>query len=286
MSNFAKLQELLKKKKASLKTAGKTIKPKAGKNRYVILPPWRGGDDMQFWHDFGAHYIKDEADQLQAVYVCASDTFGKPCTICNGLAEAQRTVGVSNPEVAELIKKAKSGMSYLVNVLALDTDTPDDPQVLSLGKNAFGQLVTLMEEWGEQVFDPSNPLIVTIERTGTTVNDTRYTVQPSPQKHSFKKKVTPINLDEFVAQENEEAERKALLAIRSVAGLSSAPRLAAPSKAAPAKAAADAEFEDVPDFPSGAPVATPTAAASKAVASDPALTDDIDDLLSDLQTGT
>lgn len=281
MSNFAKLQELLKKKKASLKTAGRTIKPKPGKSTYVLLPSWRGGDEVQFWHDFGQHYVKDEADQLQAVYICASETFGRPCAVCDGLAEAQRTVGIANPDIANIIKGAKAGVTYLVNVLALDSDTPDEVQVLALGKSAFGQLVTNVEEWGEHLFDPTNPQIVTIERTGTTVTDTRYTVGVSPKRHTFKRKVTPINLDEFVAQENDDAERKVLLAIRSVSGMTGAPRLGGPAKSkdVPATAPVSDGFEDVPDF--ATTTATPTATAAKTA---PSMTADIDELLGDLET--
>lgn len=245
-SNFSKLQEIIRKKKAALKTAGRTIKPKAGKNNYVVLGSWKGAGE-EFFHDFGSHYIKDEAGQLQAVYICTAETFGKSCAICNGLAEAQRTVGVVNPQVAELVKEARAGKQYLVNVLAIDSDTPDVPQVLALGKTAFDMLLSTMEDWNEEIFDPTNPQIVVIERTGTTVIDTRYTCNVSPKRHTFKREAKPINLEEFVAQESDEMERKTLLAVRAMAGIgsSTAPRLTA-KKDRPSMV--PDEFEDIPEL--------------------------------------
>lgn len=278
MSNFTKLQEIIRKKKAALKTAGRTIKAKAGKNNFVILPSWKG-EGEEFFHDFGSHYIKDEAGALQAVYICTAETFGKPCAICNGLAEAQRTVGIANPQVAELVKEARAGKQYLVNVLALDSDTPDVPQVLALGKTAFDMLLTTFEEWGDEIFGATNPQIVIIERTGTTVMDTRYTCGVSAKRHTYKREAKPINLEEFVAQESDEMERKTLLAVRTMAGInggSSAPRLTG-NKDRPSSRVPD-EFEDVRELgaktKSAAPWETQPSKASEGL-----LSEDIDSML-------
>lgn len=271
--DYAAIKAKLAQTKAGLKKAGTTIKPKQGKNEYVLAGPWN--DQGDWHHNFGTHFIKDETDTLQAVYICADRTHGQPCTICKTMAEAQRTVGASNPEVSELIKKSYAAQQYLVSVLELNGSTPDTPQVLQLGKKAFEQLVTLVENWTEQVFDPQNPQVIIIERSGTTQNDTTYTVQVSPRRQTLKKPLEPINLGDFVKQESEAAEKKALNAMRQIGGLSGAPRLAAPRRAdTPSKV--DEQFEDVPDLS----VKTPAAAKS----ADPVLTDDIDALLSDMNT--
>lgn len=290
MTNLAAIQELLKKKKAALKGAGKTIKPKQGKNNYVILAPWRGGGDGQFWHDFAVHFVKDAADQLQSAYVCVNETLGKPCAICDSLAAAQATVGAANPEVAELLKKAKAGTSYLVNVLALDSDTPDVPQVLALGKSAFDNLLTVMEEWGDQISDAASPQVVCIERTGTTMTDTRYTVQATSKRHTYKTKVEPIDLDKFVAQESEEGERKALYALRNItkAGpvttrLPGKPSGDAPQLANAAKAGVPTGVLD-DDIPDSVTMAPATAAAAPAAAPI-SHTADIDAMLAELEAG-
>lgn len=286
MTDFAAIRAKLAKTKAGLKKAGTTISPKQGKNRYVILPPFNNDGDWH--HNFGSHFIKDEADQLQAVYICNDRTHGDTCVVCNAMAEAQRTVGAHDPKVAETIKKAYAAQRFLVGVLALDSDQPDTPQVLQIGKKAFEQLVTLVEGWAEQVFDPANPQIIVIERSGTTQMDTSYTVQPAPNRHALKKALTPIDLADFVKQESEAAEKKAVLALKSIAG--TAPRLAAPgaSKDAPklanGKPAAD-EFEDVPSFPaaSAASKDVPAAVSNPTPAGAPSLDEDIDALLAGMK---
>lgn len=266
-SNFEQLQALLKQKKAALKGAGRTITPKPGKTTYVLLPPWRKNDPT-FWHDFGQHYIKDESGKAQAVYICTHDTFGTPCAVCDGLSEAQRTIGVSNPAAAKMIKEARSAQKYLIGVLALDSDNPDEPQVLAVGKKAFDQILSTTIEWGQQLFDPTNPQILQIERTGTSQLDTVYTVTITPRKHTFKKPVQPINLDEFVQQENEEAKKKTLLTMNS---LFSRVAKGAPALAAPANSVAADKFEDVPN--------TFTASANNSALN---LSTDIDALMADL----
>lgn len=273
--NLEAIRAKLAKTKASLKRAGSTIKPKQGKSRYVILPPYK--DDGSWHHNYGQHFIKDAADQLQAIYICSDRTNSEPCPICDTMAEAQRTVGVSDPAVAELIKKQYARQEFLIGVLALDTDTPDDPQVLQVGKTVFDQLVTLVESWAEQVFDPTNPQIIVIERTGTGIQDTKYTAQPAPNRHTYKKAVKSIDLDEFVKQESEQAEKKALLSLRAVAGLSGAPRL---GNSKPAdKPTVEDEFQDVPDSVTMRSAPAPAPAAAPAQQSKPALDESLDSLL-------
>ena len=233
-----KLMELMKQKKAALKQKSKTLKPNPGANRYIILPGWRKGEEHIFQHEFGQHFIKDEAGDLKAVYPCMDATFGKPCPVCDGIAKAIRMA--SDPDVVEKLEEAACGgkkQTYLVNVLALDSDDVATPQILELKKSAFGQLVEIVEEWFEGVFDPENPQIVIVNRDGKGLN-TKYTVQISNKRSAMPKgALSKINnLDEYVAQENEESQRRALGVINSVAGLLPAgegkdrPRTSAPEE--------------------------------------------------------
>lgn len=281
--DLAAMKAKLAQTKAGLKRAGTTIKPKPGKNFYVILPPWTMEGDYagQWHHNFGTHFIKDEAGQLQATYICVNRTHDEACEICNTMAEAQRTVGAANPQVAALIKQAYAAQQFLVGVLPLNGENPDTPQVLSLGRMAFEPLCSNVDDWMESIFDPTSPQIVCIERTGTTQNDTRYTVSVQPTKHTFKKPVTPINLAEFVKQESEAMQKKAVLALRSVAGASGAARLAAPSKS-PNVPSTVAEFDDVPDFKTVTPPTAPQSAATPEAAGTPSLTEDLDAMLASL----
>jgi hypothetical protein len=259
--DFSALKNLTQQKKAALKPKEKTIKPVAGTNRFVILQGWRKGEEHVWFHEFGQHYIKDAAGQIQAVYPCADKTYGTPCAVCAGIAQAQSHA--TEDAVINMLKEAGSKQGFVLNVLALDTDTPNEPQVLEVGKGIFSDLNSLMEDWAEALLDDSEPQIVVIERTGKGLN-TRYSVNVSPKKIAMPKGAMEKrrNLDEFVAQESEEQERRALGAIRTVSGLLPAPA------ARPASVAATGEAE------AGRVVESARASAS--------LESDLDDLLADI----
>lgn len=268
-----KLMELMKNKKQALKQKAKTLKPNPGANRYILLPGWRKGEEHIWFHDFGQHYVKNAAGEIQAVYVCADKTYGNPCPICEGLSKAIKMT--SDDETVALLKEAASGQSYLMNVLALDADDNATPQILEVRKSVFGQFVDLIEEWGAAMFDPEAPQIVTVNREGKGLN-TKYTVQISPKKHTLPKGVMSKlnNLDDYVRQENEEQQRRALGAINAVAGM------LPPAKDEPATSTSaladdsDAELRDLET--------KREAAVSKPSAADIALDDELDDLLGGL----
>jgi len=260
----AKLLELMKQKKAALKSKDKTIKPQPGANRYVLLPGWRKGEEHVWYHEFGQHYIKNAAGEIQAVYPCNEAIYGKPCPICDGLNRAQHAA--SDDETIELLKQAKAGRSYLMNVLALDSEDPKTPQILEVRTTVFGGLVDAVEEWAASIFDPEGAQIITINTEGKGLN-TKYSVQVSPKKVAVPKdSLTKLhNLDEYVQMESEEQKRKALSAINNVAGILGSDR---PTTSRPALAH-DELVEDAP---------APAAARKPA----PAMTDELDDLLGDL----
>lgn len=268
----SKLLALMKDKKAALKQKAKTLKPNPGANRYVLLPGWRKGEEHVWFHDFGQHYIKNGAGEIQAVYPCLDKTYGNPCPICEGLAKAMRSAG--DDETQALLKEAAAGQSYLFNVLALDTTEANTPQILEVRKTVFTQVVDLMEEWGAGVFDPSEPQIITINRDGKGLN-TKYSVQISAKKHPLPAGVFAKlnNLDDYVKQENEEQQRRALTAINSVAGLLPPPQ---PSADVPRTSAS------VVGADADATAARRTAATSKPTSAEVALDAELDDLLGDL----
>lgn len=265
----AKLLELMKNKKAALKTKDKTVKPQPGANRYVLLPGWRKGEEHVWYHEFGQHYIKDAAGQIQAVYPCNEAIYGKPCPVCEGLQRAQHAA--SDDETVELLKQAKAGRSYLMNVLALDSEDPNTPQILEVRTSVFGQLVDAVEEWAGSMFDPEAAQIVIVNREGKGLN-TKYTVQVSPKKQKVPASAYAklANLDEYVQMESEEQKRRALSAINSVAGPDR------PSTSRPALSH-DADIEDAPARP------TRPAAAAVAATAGPTLDAELDDLLGDLE---
>lgn len=216
----AKLLALVKSKKQAVASAKRsaTLKPKPGTNRYVLLPGWRKGEEETFSHDFGQHFVKNEAGVIQAVHVCMQKTYGQPCAICDGVNKAIHMA--PDDETVAVLKGAISGQSYLLNVLALDEEDPGTPKILEVRKTVYTQLLEMVEQWGESIFDPAEPLIFHIVREGTGF-DTKYLVQPSPKKQRLPAGVLGKlnNLDDYVRQENEETKVKALGAISAIAGL-------------------------------------------------------------------
>jgi hypothetical protein len=273
----SKLMALMASKKASMKKVERTAKVAPGKNRIRILPGWRVGEEHVWFHDFGQHFIKDAADAIQAVYVCTNATFEKDCAVCNAIAAAGRSV--ADDATAEVLGKAKASRTVLVNALMLDSDQPNTPQILELKRGVFGQIVDIVEEWGASVLDPEEGKEIVIVRDGKGLN-TKYTAQISPKTY----KVPPAaltklnNLDDYVKQESDEQQRRAIAAVNSVAGVLAAPgtggdrpqttasRLAAP------KSSAAPDLDDLDALDEAAPAAT----------ADLGIDSELDDLLGDL----
>lgn len=260
----AKLLAAAKHKQDSIKQKAKTIKPKPGNNRYIILHGWEEGNEYAFYHDFGQHYIKDAAGSIQAVYPCLSRTYNQQCPVCDQLATAAHHV--SDDDTAKLLKDAAAGQSYLLNVLALDDGAnAATPQILEIRRSVLSPILALVDDWGAAMFDPENPQIIVVGREGSGLN-TEYSVQISAKKHAidYDEVYAKINnLSEYVRQENEEQLRRALGAINANAGL-----LAPPSGADAPRTVSPAAIADRRD-----------SVVSKSSASEVALDDELDDLL-------
>lgn len=222
---MADLMELLRQKKNAMSSRRDTIKPNAGRNRYRILPGWRDGDP-QFYHDFGQHFVKGVDGQVKAVYMCVDHTYGRPCAVCEQIATGIRMS--TDDVIKNTLTGAKSSKRILMNVLALDSDKPDVPQVLEVGPSIFMGILNLFDEWGEELIDPEKGQDIVIHKEGSGMT-TKYTVQVGA-----KSKPVPAaalaklnNLDEFVAQESEEVAKRAINALGNVSGVM--PALAAPT---------------------------------------------------------
>ena len=220
--DIAKLMALIAAKKASMKKYDKTVQVKPGKNRIRLLPGWTKGEEHVWFHDYGQHFVKDVADQLQAVYICVHATFDKPCAVCAALSKAARFA--VDDAMADTLSKAKSTRTVLVNALMLDSTEPNTPVILELKRGVFAQILDIIEEWGQDILDPASGKEIVITREGKGLN-TKYTAQVSPKSYA----VPPVsltqlaNLDEFVKQESEDYQRRAIAAVNGVAGLLPAP---------------------------------------------------------------
>jgi hypothetical protein len=237
----AALLKILADRKAMSSQRQKTIKPEMGRGRYRILPGWRGGDDETFFHDFGQHFVKDAAGVMKAVYVCVSKTFGRQCAVCDAIAAGIHNAAGDDLTIKRLKDAASSGR-VLLNVLHIDGKTPTVVQILEVapsvfnGKKGVGGIVSLFEEWPSMLsLDQGHDII--IERSGSGM-DTSYGVQIAGASKPVPAEVLKQlhNLDQYVAQESEEAARRALVGVSAISGLLSPPGTYTGAIAAPRSA--------------------------------------------------
>jgi hypothetical protein len=304
---MSSLLDLINAKKQQLAAGNrrKTIKPAPGTGRYRILPSWRGAN-QQFWHDFGQHFVKNEAKELKAVYMCTAKTFGKDCPVCDAISQGIKAA--TDDSTMDILKDARSSGRILVNAIHLDGPeaTRGEVQILELPPTAFTMIINIAKEWEEaeeSLFDLSKGKDLLITREGEGLK-TKYTVQvaaktmPLPSGAGSKLH----DLDEYVAQESSEDQLRALNQVRSVSGLLAAPSTA---RAIPFKGAAALEEADDPYATAtppkkaiAAPVAAPDvsdvpvkpakaaspvlAASAAAVAAVSTGDDELDDLLANL----
>lgn len=230
---------------AAKKSRQNTLKPAPGKHTYRILPSWRGGDDKQFWHDFGMHFIKtrESGTKPAAVYVCSEKTFGKPCEVCSSV---EKLMAVStDDDMTQMLKEAKSAQRYLMNVIHLTGPEPTKSQIMECGNGVFEAVCNLIEEYGD-ITDPTEGIDIIITRTGAGL-ETKYTVMPAAKSQPANTKALGemANLDDFVSQENPAGETKALTAVGVIVGLlpsaSSAPKGKGHAALADLSSAADSD---------------------------------------------
>ena len=256
----SKLMGLMKDKKAAMAKRDRTVKPHDGKNRIVLLPGWEAGNEHVYFHDFGQHYIKNAAGDIQAVYPCNDSTFGQPCAVCAALSDATRNA--PDDATISLLGEAKASRRVLLNVLVLDGDKPNEPVIYEVAPTVFGAIVDLIEEWGIEAFKRE----IVIERSGKGLN-TKYTAQISPKTVG----VAPAtlgkihNLAEYVKQESEEQQRRAIGAIGAIGGR--LPALTSSPSTASAAGVIDSEAQRVASTENTAAIAGST---------------DLDDLLAEL----
>lgn len=228
------LAALLKKQKSKYAgNTGRAVKLKEGKTRIRIL---QKDPDLPFWADLGVHWIKTEKNgKPVAVVGCHDVVKEEPCPICTAIAKA--AASVVDDDTLELIKEWKVRKSVLVNALIRDgADKSDDPQILELTTTTFGNILSVIDQYGldgENVLDPKEGFDFIIERTGKSLN-TEYTVMPAPKS----KPVDPTVLDRLhdlnayiESQFFRGDEPKALRAIGSVTGISMPKAISAPTSA-------------------------------------------------------
>lgn len=232
---------------------------KDGATRIRILRGWKKDDAGTFWHPFGQHFIKGADGQIKAVFNCLDKTFDMPCPVCSGISKT--ITETDDDDVIKLLEGAKANSArYLVNALILNREgvDPTKPVVLGLPGTVYDQIVKSFfevdEDTGEEVFvdltSSTEGRTITVERTGTGVTNTKYTVRVAGKStvlaNATAVEAQIIDLDDFVKQEAEGQTKRALDAIGSISGLIlSAPAHSSEKQAKIGKAAEyDEDAED------------------------------------------
>lgn len=239
------LEQIQNKRKQIQQRSGNTVrtrKPQPGKNAVFILPGW-DGPDTKFFHDFGMHWIRQPGEQKpEAAYICTDRTFGKPCAICEAIADMKRNT--HDDDVIQALRENNAAPRMLFNALFAGES---EPCILEVPLSVGDEILATFEEWPD-IIDPANCRAILIERTGSGLS-TRYSTSASS-------KTAPINagilsqiknLDEYCDQEYEEGLNRALASVnkagRTLLGHAAPIRELNPPTAAPA-GAGPADFDD------------------------------------------
>ena len=218
MMDMAKLYAKINAKKKEFVKNEKPMTPKLGINKFVLLPGWNPQAPELFWREFGAHYIKDTSNKVAGFYPCDEVIYGRECPVCQALANASRMT--NDDATLDLIKQARAGRQFLVNAILIG-ENGNNPVVFALSKTAFEQLMNVIGAWGQAIFDPANPQVIQIERTGTGF-ETRYNMTVTPEKFPLPADVMSKvkNLDDYVNQRTDAMAKKAVLGLAGLTGTS------------------------------------------------------------------
>lgn len=244
-----------------LNRAGQTraYKFKEGKTVISILP---GHEEAEaFFRKFGMHYIKNKKDDFIVAVGDRSICFEEPCPIRDGLVDMIRYANsVGDDELAESAKKSLAKNSYLMNIMVHqdpDGKAEENPQLANFSESLGDQIFSILEEYladgADDLLRWNDRLLFVVERTGTTVKDTRYKVYPAAKRKSVEPSVMSkaVNLEEYVRAQFTDSVNKALAYIgtstgRPVSGALAAALTPAPSAAAlPSPAVEPSDEEDL-----------------------------------------
>lgn len=235
-TSIQQLAELAKKKSQEMAAkSGRDVKPvaklKSGKNKVRILPSWKKElhssveQYIEISQTFGEHWIKNQAGEVIARYICVAATHDEHCDLCSAIGKA--IANASSDAEMKLFESMKAAKYVYVNAIIRESDN-DKPQILQLSTGTFDKVFKLFEsylypddedETPVNIFDLDTGFDIIIDRQGTGLT-TKYDVQLARKSSSVPASILNElnNLDEFVARQYEAGKAKALAAINSVAG--------------------------------------------------------------------
>jgi hypothetical protein len=194
----------------------------SAKNMVRVLPRWDGDENGVFFQDFGQHFIKDKAGNIQAVYICTATTFGRPCDVCAQIAEISATT--TDEDMVKVLSEAKSSSRMLVNAIYMNgthANAKTEPVLLELPVTVVNDILGIMETYLEDhdlnLISLKDGYDVVITKSGTG-RDTKYTVTPSPKAREIPAETLSKarDLEAYAKQEYDAGLQKAIASLKAV----------------------------------------------------------------------
>lgn len=163
------------------------MKLKVGKNVVRFLPALADSDHGPFVTVY-QHFLRIPGQDKPTVFNCPRKMANEYCPAC-AKAESLSATGSTAD------RKAASAFwpSYRVFASVLDRSEPNsEPKTLAFGSMIMNDLQKIREDedWGDFTH-PEDGFDIVIERTGTTMHDTEYSVRPA-------RKSKPVDWDAVV----------------------------------------------------------------------------------------
>jgi len=163
------------------------LKLKEGRTIVRFLPAPKGG---KVFHVYWQHFI-EKPDGSTASFACPNRPGRQPCPVCE---YAQKLHNSGNAIDQKTAKKYWPRKRILANVIDRKGDT-EKVYALGMPPSIYDKLIKIRknEDFGGDFSHPMDGFDICIERKGTGMRDTEYTVIPSKKNSKLAKTVDEMN---------------------------------------------------------------------------------------------
>ena len=177
--------------------SGTFFKPKEGKNIIRILPPW---SKAGLWYKEATLHYGLAVDGKDRAVPCLK-MFDKDCPVCAKREEFMEGSG----EDKKLADKLRPRTKFYANILDRATN---QVKIWGFSQKTLGVLLSYASDpdYGD-ISDPESGFDLVVDRTGTTMTDTRYNIRVKPKPSEVDMDSLELhNLDLETVEEMEEED--------------------------------------------------------------------------------
>lgn len=201
------LKERVEAKRAELKKKGSRSSILRQKEEGTIrIRIMKVEDDGDFWHDLITFWLNKDLGDIKS-----PATFGDHCPAMDKFQELRDS---DDEEDIEFSKKLSPRTKHLIPVVwykddkGKKVDKDNSGKLLQIPNRVLQEITSLYldeDEWGDMT-DPKNGYDLKITREGKGQFDTTYSIQPCKNTPIPKEYRKPINLEEMVKEEIDDAQ--------------------------------------------------------------------------------